>query len=83
VIHLSRWWNPAVEDQCNDRVYRIGQKNPVEIHIPIAIHPRFKKKSFDMVLNGLLAFKREISRGLLMPPVSEADLDSVFAEVSP
>jgi SNF2 family DNA or RNA helicase len=25
VIHLSRWWNPAVEDQCTDRVYRIGQ----------------------------------------------------------
>jgi hypothetical protein len=24
VIHLSRWWNPAVEDQCNDRCYRIG-----------------------------------------------------------
>jgi hypothetical protein len=22
VIHLSRWWNPAVEDQCTDRVYR-------------------------------------------------------------
>ncbi|WP_163484901.1 helicase-related protein, partial [Escherichia coli] len=22
VLHLSRWWNPAVEDQCNDRVYR-------------------------------------------------------------
>jgi SNF2 family DNA or RNA helicase len=22
VIHLSRWWNPAVEDQCSDRVYR-------------------------------------------------------------
>ncbi|MBL0295615.1 MAG: SWF/SNF helicase family protein [Betaproteobacteria bacterium] len=25
VIHLSRWWNPAVEDQCSDRVYRIGR----------------------------------------------------------
>nr|WP_234837600.1 C-terminal helicase domain-containing protein [Sinorhizobium medicae] len=25
VIHLSRWWNPAVEEQCNDRVHRIGQ----------------------------------------------------------
>ena len=24
VIHLDRWWNPAVEDQCTDRVYRIG-----------------------------------------------------------
>ena len=22
VIHLSRWWNPAVEEQCNDRVHR-------------------------------------------------------------
>jgi SNF2 family DNA or RNA helicase len=25
VIHLSRWWNPAVEDQATDRVFRIGQ----------------------------------------------------------
>ena len=26
VIHLSRWWNPAVEEQCNDRIYRVGQE---------------------------------------------------------
>jgi hypothetical protein len=32
VIHLSRWWNPAVEDQCSDRAYRIGQNNPVFVH---------------------------------------------------
>ncbi len=25
VVHLSRWWNPAVEDQATDRAYRIGQ----------------------------------------------------------
>ena len=31
VIHLSRWWNPAVEDQCTDRVYRIGQERTVLI----------------------------------------------------
>jgi hypothetical protein len=46
VVHLSRWWNPAVEDQCNDRVYRMGQKRPVTIHVPMAVHPvlatRFK-----------------------------------------
>ena len=82
VIHLSRWWNPAVEDQCNDRVYRIGQTKPVEIHIPIARHPRFQKKSFDLVLNGLLATKREMSRGLLRPPVSEADLDDVVSGIT-
>ena len=29
VIHLSRWWNPAVEDQCSDRAYRIGQTKDV------------------------------------------------------
>ena len=23
VIHYSRWWNPAKEDQASDRVYRI------------------------------------------------------------
>lgn len=25
VIHFDRWWNPAVENQAIDRVYRIGQ----------------------------------------------------------
>ena len=31
VIHLSRWWNPAVEDQCTDRAYRIGQDREVNV----------------------------------------------------
>jgi superfamily II DNA or RNA helicase len=31
VLHLSRWWNPAVEEQCNDRVHRLGQARPVTI----------------------------------------------------
>ncbi len=34
VIHLSRWWNPAVEDQCTDRVFRIGQNKEVTIYNP-------------------------------------------------
>jgi SNF2 family DNA or RNA helicase len=32
VIHLDRWWNPAVEDQATDRSYRIGQKRMVQVH---------------------------------------------------
>ena len=32
VIHLDRWWNPAVEDQATDRAYRIGQKRTVLVH---------------------------------------------------
>jgi SNF2 family DNA or RNA helicase len=32
VIHLDRWWNPAVEDQATDRAYRIGQWQNVHVH---------------------------------------------------
>jgi hypothetical protein len=32
VIHLDRWWNPAVEDQATDRAYRIGQRQTVLVH---------------------------------------------------
>ncbi|MEV0586537.1 SNF2-related protein [Nonomuraea sp. NPDC050310] len=31
VIHLDRWWNPAVEDQATDRAYRIGQRRSVQV----------------------------------------------------
>jgi len=31
VIHYDPWWNPAVEDQATDRVYRIGQQNKVHV----------------------------------------------------
>lgn len=33
VIHLDRWWNPAVEDQASDRVWRIGQQQKVSVHV--------------------------------------------------
>ncbi len=31
VIHFDPWWNPAVEEQATDRVYRIGQTNNVTV----------------------------------------------------
>ena len=31
VFHFDRWWNPAVEAQAEDRVYRIGQTRPVQV----------------------------------------------------
>ncbi|NMO89669.1 DEAD/DEAH box helicase [Actinomycetospora sp. TBRC 11914] len=31
VVHLDRWWNPAVEDQATDRAFRIGQKRTVNV----------------------------------------------------
>jgi len=32
VVHVDRWWNPAVEDQATDRAHRIGQIRPVQVH---------------------------------------------------
>ena len=32
VVHLDRWWNPAVEDQATDRAHRIGQTRSVFVH---------------------------------------------------
>jgi len=31
VVHVDRWWNPAVEDQATDRAFRIGQRRPVQV----------------------------------------------------
>jgi SNF2-related domain/SNF2 Helicase protein/Helicase conserved C-terminal domain len=31
VVHVDRWWNPAVEDQATDRAFRIGQKRNVQV----------------------------------------------------
>ncbi len=32
VFHFDRWWNPAVEAQATDRVFRIGQTKNVMVH---------------------------------------------------
>ena len=36
VVFLENWWTPVVQEQAERRVWRIGQKNPVNIyHIKI------------------------------------------------
>ena len=32
VIHYDMWWNPAIENQATDRVYRMGQKESVSVY---------------------------------------------------
>lgn len=68
VIHLSRWWNPAVEDQCSDRVYRIGQTKPVHIYYPLALLQGAEEHSFDHQLQLLMTRKRSLAQNLLAAP---------------
>lgn len=83
VIHLSRWWNPAVEDQCTDRIYRIGQSREVHVYYPLAVHPEplLGEHSFDRKLHALLARKRDLGREMLLPPVdADRDASALFQE---
>lgn len=83
VIHLSRWWNPAVEDQATDRVFRIGQTRDVHVYFPQSVHPDpgLGPTSFDLKLDALMTRKRELSRGLLIPGEDESDTNSLFDDV--
>lgn len=82
VIHLSRWWNPAVEDQCSDRAYRIGQTRDVHIYYPMAIDPDRPEFSFDLKLNELMSRKRELSRSMLMPmEFDKGDYDTLISGI--
>lgn len=81
VIHLTRWWNPAVEDQCTDRAYRIGQTKDVNVYYPRAIHPVYGDRSFDVILHNLLDRKRELSRHVLAPAQADVALDSLVADL--
>ena len=66
VIHYSRHWNPAKEQQATDRVYRIGQVKDVHIYYPIATLPD-ETKSFDEILDDRLRRKKELSDDVMFP----------------
>lgn len=67
VIHVTRLWNPAKEDQATDRVHRIGQTKDVHIYYPVAVDPHQRFASFDQILADLLSQKRELARNVLFP----------------
>lgn len=71
LVHYDRWWNPAVENQATDRIYRIGQKNEVNIYKFIAknsIESKIdeilddKNILFDSVVNAFIENKSLIER---------------------
>lgn len=83
VIHLSRWWNSSVEEQCNDRIYRIGQKKDITVHLPLAVHPIHLERSFDCVLNKLMKRKSSLARAALWPPSNQDyDISMLMAGLS-
>lgn len=65
VIHYSRHWNPAKENQATDRAYRIGQTKDVFVYYPMATSSKFK--SFDQTLDELLNRKTSLASSTIFP----------------
>lgn len=87
VVHFSRTWNPAKEDQATDRAYRIGQAKPVYVYYPVVCADDFT--TFDVKLDRLLERKRSLSDDMLngcgdLSPADFADIveidDRIFDE---
>lgn len=55
VVLADRWWNEPQNQQAIDRLHRIGQKNAVQVILPIV------KKSVDQVLDDILQRKHDAS----------------------
>jgi superfamily II DNA or RNA helicase len=81
VVHVDRWWNPAVEEQATDRAYRIGQTRPVQVHRLIAEGTvedriaemlRTKRELADAVLDG-----RDDSMETALTELSDAELSAL------
>ena len=77
VIHYSRHWNPAKENQATDRAYRIGQTKDVTVYYPMAVSDEFD--SFDIVLDKMLQSKSQLATSSLYPSdMIEVDKQELF-----
>ncbi|MGH8775038.1 MAG: SNF2-related protein [Jiangellaceae bacterium] len=74
VVHLDRWWNPAVENQATDRAFRIGQKRNVQVRKFICVGTleekidemiEDKKALADLVITDGERWLTELSTGAL------------------
>lgn len=63
VIHFTRPWNPAKEDQATDRAYRIGQKRDVYVYYPTVVAEGLT--TFEQTLDNLLSRKRALATDML------------------
>lgn len=89
VIHYTRHWNPAKEEQATDRAYRIGQTRDVTVYYPMAVFPESfqnekgeRQKSFDEILDVLLTRKKSLASSTLFPTEqSEVRPDEIFDDV--
>ncbi len=55
VVHLDRWWNPAVENQATDRAFRIGQRRDVQVRKLVCVD------TIEERIDDMLSGKQELA----------------------
>lgn len=79
VFHFDRWWNPAVENQATDRVFRIGQTRNVQVRKMIC------SGTLEEKIDEMIESKREVSESVVgtgegwLTELSNEDLRKVLA----
>jgi SNF2 family DNA or RNA helicase len=79
VFHFDRWWNPAVENQATDRVFRIGQKKNVQVHKFVCIG------TLEERIDQMIEQKKELAESIIgtgeawLTELSTDELKEVFA----
>jgi len=61
VVHIDRWWNPAVEAQATDRAYRIGQ--PRDVWVRTLLCMGTLEERIDRILVDKAALARTVVSG--------------------
>jgi len=79
VIHVDRWWNPAVEDQATDRAFRIGQRKDVQVRKFVCIG------TLEERIDAMIEEKKALAERIVgsgegwLTELSTADLRAVLA----
>ncbi len=79
VIHYTRWWNPAVENQATDRVYRIGQEKDVHVYYPL-VTGGGQGRTVEEIVDKLLTDKKALAENVIVPS-RDLDMEEVLGQV--
>jgi hypothetical protein len=79
VVHIDRWWNPAVENQATDRAFRIGQHRTVQVRKFVCVG------TLEERIDQLIEEKKQLANTVIgdgeswVSELSTAELRRVFA----
>jgi SNF2 family DNA or RNA helicase len=82
VVHYTRWWNPAVENQATDRAYRIGQEKDVYVYQLITQDKvNFPTGTVEEIMHLMLAEKSELAENVIIPFDTESFQKQVYEQL--